>query len=510
MSAENAWLANVVLIAFVGMVGGGGFLHFRIQGCTLSEAAVYSLMIVLMIQAWIGQVMLMAGATSFYLFGLFLCTLPGLKTVPRIPRGFKTQFKAAIHFARNYPLAVTGLLTGWAYAAVVCAWPMIRLHGIVLENLDPLWRHTGSIFTLVRESPGVALPVLNHVVFTAPWQPPLALAVANLGAYMIIGFGTYALARRYAWPPMAITVTLLVVSMSRLVHQSLTADSELLPAAAALTALLALYRSIERPRGQDLIMLGSAIAFSVSGGRLCYLMPAVLVGLSLVLLGRRHGIRLWGRNAVRQIGGILGVVAVLVVFSQAGIVLANISTGREWIGVTDWDRVVFNSDALMGTAANLLRYLLLAVDLPDFIDRSFQWLFGLSLLGGLKLLYHWSVSATLDGRGAAAAFDWSWTAPHRLAWFGPAGFLLIIPSMLIAFWRGPHRLKSTALAILAYGILIALIVAWRPENVRLMTRFFVCGGFFMAFALPPWRLSRNGRLLLQLLGVLVMAHAILI
>ena len=146
---------------------------------------------------------------------------------------------------------------------------------------------------------------------------------------------------------------------------------------------------------------------------------------------------------------------------------------------------------------------------PDFIDRSCQWLFGASLLAGLKLLYHWTVSAALDGRGAAAAFDWSWTAPHRFVWFGPVGFLLVIPSMLMAFWRGPHRLKSTALAILAYGMLIALIVAWRPENVRLMTRFFVCGGFCMAFALPPWRLSRKGRMLLQLLGVLSMAHAIL-
>jgi hypothetical protein len=45
--------------------------------------------------------------------------------------------------------------------------------------------------------------------------------------------------------------------------------------------------------------------------------------------------------------------------------------------------------------------------------------------------------------------------------------------------------------------------------VRLMTRFFVCGGFLMAFALPPWRLSRKGRLLLQVLGIMIMTHAIL-
>jgi hypothetical protein len=509
MSIENALVANGVLIAFIGLIGCAGFLRFRHHGCTLSEAAAYSLMAVLMIQAWIGQVLLMAGATSLYVFCLFLGALPGLNSASRIPRILSAQFKVAVLFSRNYPLAVIGLMTGWGYAAVACAWPLIRLQGVVLENLDPIWRHSGSIFTNWHTAPGVALPVLNHVVFTAPWQPSLALALANLGAYLAIGFATYALARRYAWPPMAITVTLLVVSMTRLVHQSLTADSELLPAAVTLTAILALYRSVERPQGQDLIMLAGTIAFSVSGGRLCYLMPAILVGLSLVLLGRRHGILLWGKNAGQRISVILGTAAVIIVFSQAAVVGANVAAGREWIGATSWDRVVFNPDVPVGAFANLVRYGLQAVDLPDAIDRSCQWLFGFSLLGGLKLLYHGTVTATLDGRGAAAAFDWSWTAPHRFVWFGPVGFLLVIPSMLMAFWRGPHRLKSTALAILAYGMLIALIVAWRPENVRLMTRFFVCGGFCMAFALPPWRLSRKGRMLLQLLGVLSMAHAIL-
>lgn len=509
MNPETALLSNIVLIVFVGLVGSGGFIQFRRHGCTLAESVAFSLTAVLMIQAWIGQVSMFVGVTSFYPFFLVFFALPALKSAPNIPRLLVSQFRAAVSFARSHPLAVCGLVIAWGYSAMACVRPMIRLRGAVLENLDPLWRHPGPVFTLGHTAPGVALPTLNHVIFTAPWQPSQALALANLAAFVTIGFSTYALARRYAWPPMAITVTLLVVSMTRLVHQSLTADSELLPAAAAVTAILALYRSVERPQRADLIMLICTIAFSVSGGRLCYLMPLILIGLSLVLLGRRHSILLWGQNAGQRIGSILATAAVLVVFSQALVVGANLATGQEWIGGTKWDRVAFNTDVPMGAVANLARYGILSVDLPDIIDRSCRWLFGISLLGSLKGLYHWTVSTTLDGRGAVQAFDWSWTAPHRFVWFGPAGFLLVIPSMLIAFWRGPRRLKATALAILSYGLLIALIVAWRPENVRLMTRFFVCGGFCMAFALPPWRLSRNGRLLLQLMGVLIMAHAIL-
>jgi hypothetical protein len=508
MIVESVWPANGALVLFAGLAGGGGYFYFRRQGCTLSEAAAYGCMAFLMSQAWIGQVAFMAGATRYYAIFLLLAALPGLKTAWRLPTYFFTQLKAIVGFARRYPLAAAGLLTGWGYIALACVWPMPRLYGAVLESLAPLWRHD-NIFILGRHATAVALPVLNHIVFLAPWQPPLAVAMANLAAYLAVGFGTYALCRRYAWPSLAITVTLLVVSMTRLVHQGMTAHSELLPAAASLTAILAMYRSVERPQALDFIMLASTIGYSVAGGRLCFLMPAVLLGLSVVLLGRRHGIRPWSPKTGRSVGVVLAAAAILIVFFQAGPVGANLAAGRPWIGAAPWDRLAFNGDGLGGTAANMARYLVLSIDFPEFVDRGCQWLFGASPLAGLKRLYFGTVAAVLDGRGAVAAFDWSWAASHRFAWFGPMGFLLVIPSVIIAFWRGPYRLKSTALALSAYWILVALIVAWRPENVRLMTRFFVCGGFLMSFALPPWRLRRNGRLLLQLLGVLIMAHAIL-
>jgi hypothetical protein len=506
MNIESSWPANGALLLFAILAGGGGFIYFRRQGCTLAEAAAYGCAAFLMTQAWIGQVAFMAGATRYY---LFMVALPGLKMVRRMPAEIVACTRASIDFARQYPLAVAGLLTVWSYTALACVWPMPRLYGVVLESLAPLWQHGGTIFTFGRPAPAAALPVLNHLVFTAPWQPPLAMVLANLAAYLGIGFCTYTLSRRYAWSSMAITVTLLVVSMTRLVHQGMTADSELLPAAASLTAILALYRSVERPRLMDFVMLVSTIGYSVSGGRLCYLMPAVLFCLSLVLLGRRYGIQAWGLNAGRRVVTGFAIAAILIVFSQTGPISANLAARRPWIGATKWDRVTFNEDGLGGAVANLARYLVLSIDFPESIDHGGRWLFGIGPLAGLKMLYRSTVTAALDGRGAIAAFDWSWTAPQRFVWFGPVGFVLVIPSIFVAFCRGPYRLKSTALAILVYWILVALIVAWRPDNVRLMTRFFVCGGFLMAFALPPWRLSRKGRLLLQVLGIMIMVHAIL-
>ena len=509
MHLDFAWPADLILLVNGFGVAGAAFHRFSRNGCTLPEAGAYSLMTLLMVQSWIGQVLLMAGAPWLYLPLLLAAALPGLRAARPIGRSLAAQLRPALNFSRNHPLAVAGLGTIWGYTAVICAWPMLRLHGTVLDRLAPLWHHHGSLFGLSGSTTGMALPVLNHVVFTAPWQPPLTLAMANLSAYLVIGLGTYALCRRYAWPSLAVTVTLLVVSMTRLVHQGSTADSELLPAAAALTALLALYRAVEKPHGRDLLMLVGAIAFSVSGGRLCYLMPALLLALSLILLGRRHSLDLWGAGAGRRIKRLVYAVVIVGVFSQLPWIGANLAGGKPWIGSCEPDAVVFNADALSGTAGNLARYAILSIDLPDGIDRFSRWALGASPQGALKQLYRWAVADRLGDRGCAAAFHWSWSAPYNQVWFGPAGFLLVIPSLFIALLRGPRRLKATALAMLAYWLLIALIAAWQPGNARLMTRFFVCSGFFMAFAMPPWRLKRNGRILLQILGIMIMAHAIL-
>ena len=81
-------------------------------------------------------------------------------------------------------------------------------------------------------------------------------------SHMAIGFSTYALARRYAWPPMALTVTLMVLSMPRLVFLGLWPSQELLSSAAVVFALVLIYRLIEQHRPADLRLLLLCLLFS--------------------------------------------------------------------------------------------------------------------------------------------------------------------------------------------------------------------------------------------------------
>lgn len=509
MIIDSGVVGNVVLLFFTGACGGAWLSYFRRCGNTLAEATAYALMATIMAQAWLAQVLLLAGRPSLYLPALIIGAVSFAYYLFNHRRVFLSQFGTFIQFVRNHRMAASGLLLVWGYVAVVCFWPLVQVKEPNLDDYQPIWNHAQSIFSIWTSSPDMVLPVLNHAVFSASWQPPLAIVLANLGAYAAIGFSTYALARRYAWPPMAVTVTLLVVSMHRLVQQSMAAPSELLPAAAALVSILALYRLCEQPHGHDAGMHIGSLAYTVAGGRLCYLMAAVLCGLSMVALSRRHGLGALRKNVNGRRTGIWAASALVVVFSQGALVGANLTAGRPWIGEPVHDSVLFNPDALLGTVGNLVRYLLLSFDLPEFVEHFVKWGFGFSLLDGLKGIYRLLSASLLDGKGAAVIFDWSWASGSGFSWFGPVGFFLVMPSVGVALLRGPRRLKAVALAMTVYWVLIALILAWRPENVRWMTNFFVCTGFFMAFLLPLWRIGRNGRIVLQTMCILLLGYALL-
>lgn len=501
MDAGMDSLSFAVVIASSATVALAGFLYFRKKGNTIAESGAYGLMVQLMVQSWLSQVLLMIGWQRWFvnLQTIFIAAAMGF--ILSHKRMIISQISYISKFIRTHVLAVGILLSGWTCLFLAWWWkaPLMAAVAPAGQNL-PL---NEGIFTYARKMTDFVLIALNHVVFSGPWQPAVANGMANLSAHMAIGFSTYALARRYAWPPMAITVALLVISMPRLVHQSLSANSELLPAAAAVCAILALYRAVEEPHARDLAMLFCVIGFSVYGEQLCYVLPVVLTGLSILVLARRYEARLWLKTLIQYPGTLLVVAVVTGVFSQITVVAINLANGRSWIGSVAADVLVYNQDGLAGAAANMVRYLLQSIHLPEWSDQLCQWGFGFSALGYLKQFYAWSMAALAGDKGAAAVFELSWAPGNPYGWFGPAGFLLVTPSLVYALARGPYRLKTTALAMWVYWALVALIAAWQPANVHLMTVFFTVSGFVTAFFLPPWHIGRNGCMALQLVGIVV-------
>ena len=351
------------------------------------------------------------------------------------------------------------------------------------------------------------ISILYHLMLR--YTTDLGIGLFGLMAYLSIGFSTYSLSRRYAWPPAAFTVTMIVMGMPRLVYLATTPGYRIIPAAAGLFCLLAIYRVVERPNILDLLLLLTAMLFLVAGTAMERAFGLVLVPLTAALLFRRHGTTIWWRLLARHRWSVAAAALPVLVLSQFWILLYDRSHYGVWFGYDAGVPALMNRDGILGTAANLFRYLLQSADFTQPVDRFLEWSLGLSLSGIAGWVHTRLLVPIFQGAGAAEPFTLIWLPDERTSWFGPFGFFLVVPSLLYCLVRAPRRLKTVALALIAYFFLICLIPAWTPENVSYFTILFCCSGMCMAFFLPPWRISRRGRGLLQASAALLLLYAAL-
>jgi hypothetical protein len=369
---------------------------------------------------------------------------------------------------------------------------MVTVRSFLQTHLPQVSAIAAVIFFLVI---GSACPFL--AVTTS--QLPGIGAEKPIGAlsYLAIGCSTYALSRRYAWPPTAVTVTMVVLSMPRLVRIAITAGPEIMGAAISLFCLLALFRAVEQPSLQDILLLWLGICFGVEIGPMGLSFSAIMLLLALLVLVRRHGMQLWW-NHLRGRWMVLPVVCI----ATALVIGAQLTS----VANDGGHALVFNPDGIQGSLANLWRYFLASAHFCQPVDLLVNLLFGFSLTGLINQMYASTGWVMFGDIGAQAPFMVNWEPGNKWIWFGPLAFLLVWPAVVYALRKGPRRLKAVALALTGYLYLATLIPAWSPGNVQFLTRFFVCAGFMIAFLLPPWRFSRKGKLGIELISIFLMIY----
>ena len=468
LSSKLIWLLTV-------LIASAAWLYFRSSGRSIAEAGVSALIIThIVICLGIQAAVILdriwpAILTSVAAAGV-AATL-----IWRLRFWAVLTWRITVDFSRLYPLPVGIAVSSVCFRGIWAAFgpdaglflsPAAEIEGLVSVNIasllnsqTTLWIHTYHF-------------------------------LAGIMAYGAIGLSIYALSRRHSWPPAALTATLVVLSMPRLVNPLLAPASELITTAAALFVLMVLYRTIECLRFDDLLMLVLGLSYTWSIHPMGWILPSILIFLTLLLIHRRHGLAHLAHLVRDRPWLTVTASGVAVIMSPAW----NHTIG--FIGRDSHSIIRYNADGLSGTAANLLRYLLQVVQANP---SAHFWVKPMSLWwqGLLEGVYQNTIHMLGGNLGAAARFNLS-----SGAGFGPLSLILVLPAVGYTLVQGPRRLRAIAISIGWYWFLLALIPAWQPANIQLLTPLMAISGFTVAFFLPPWRFSRTGQLTLNLFCLL--------
>jgi hypothetical protein len=477
-----------------------GVAWFLSREYTLAEAGAGAVITVFMALSLIHQISLFTGSLlpGLILEPVALATVlfAGLRRLPKLFRRLKP---AAILMGRE-------TFSGGAIAAACTVMAGMVVVGWL--KADPVsdgypWHGLGSggFGPLAGSDPIPPLNAAGLFFHTARFGLDPGACGFGLLAYMAVGLCTYALARRYAWPPMALTVTLLVLSMPRLVSLGRRPSAELVSTAAVAVALvLDLSPGGTAPtRGPALFPAlhpvfylrqcvehrpGSGDGAAADGGHDSPARMADVAGTD----DRQPAV--WRTGPLARPWGLAQIPAFAL----------NLTHAHPLLGMS----VVFDNDGIIGAAANLVRYLFISVDPTETVQRMMVWLLGLDLNHLLMVVYNALVLPVFGHAGADAPFAPVFSGSGHMG-FGPFALLLVLPAMIHALMRGPRRLKALSVAWMGYLYLAALVVAWQPGSLSVLTPLYAANGFVVAFSLPPWRLRRRGMRILQGAFVLLMA-----
>ncbi|MBC2710400.1 MAG: hypothetical protein HGJ94_05195 [Desulfosarcina sp.] len=483
-----------------------GFAWFRSMEYTIAEAAAGAVVSVFMALSLIHQLSLFIGSPlpGFILEPAALAAVLFFG-IRRLPHLFQTLASAARQVRQE---TFPGL-------AIAAAWTvMAGLVGMGWFSTDHLlavhpWNElmAGSATSgLVRLAGADPIPPLNATALfyhTARFGLGPNACGFGLLAHMAVGFSTYALARRYAWPSMALTVTLMVLSMPRLVFLGLWPSAELVSTAAIAFSLVLIYRLVEQHQSGDLRFFVLCILFSIYANPMSIALAPVMVLLLMVIMIRRHGWLLWRELIAAK--PLLTALALLPALglAQIPVFACNLANGHPLFGAA----VDFDNDGILGAAANIIRFLFISFDPTEPVQKMLVWLVGLDLNRLMMGVYNTLVVPVFGHAGVHGPFIPIFSGSGRMG-FGPFALMLVLPAMIHALVRGPRRLKAVGVAWVGYLYLAALVVAWHPDSLSILCPLYAANGFIVAFSLPPWRLRRRGMRILQVVFALLMAWSL--
>ena len=321
-------------------------------------------------------------------------------------------------------------------------------------------------------------------------------ATIRLLAYLSIGFGGYALARRYSSSNVAWTVMLIVISFPLLVRQATGTKPDILATTAVVLCFLSGKRMLLRPNFMDglLVILGLGFGLSIKITFAAFLVPFSIIFACILL--KQHGPGSVLQFLKRRWLLLIVIVPAILVFSKCWHFTHNHFLWESLAGPVENVTSYKNQDGLLGAVANLLRYGVQSLHLMTPTDFVSDLLSGEKISDLLERAYRHLLYPIIGDYGIYCTFklnswNWSWGDGENNAWFGPFGFLLVLPVLVYTLVRGSTYLRMVSIVLVVYVALLCWQIAWWPWNARYLGPVFVgsagCLGYWLEQRQKLWR-----------------------
>jgi hypothetical protein len=408
------------------------------------------------------------------------------------------------------------------------AWGYLALQSIFIppSNSDGLKYHLTKVFLFQNENTlfpsqyshpsQVTSNLGSDILFHAflRFHTDYGVAIFSFLSYLSIGFGIYALCRRYSSCKASVTASFVVLSLPQLVFQATNTKNDIFVASATIFCLLAAHRLLEKLDFRDFSFLVLGLFFGISAKQtfILFVLPfSIFFGY---LLLKKYGFRSFTKLIVSNWKYFLAVIIASIVLSQIWLVIHNYILVGNFAGYAAVNK---QTEGLKGGVANLIRTLFNSVDLLQPTDIIFRAIFKVKLSSLISNVYNLSLDPIFGDAGCFRSpiylplchpLTLLWKPQEDESWYGPFGFLFIIPAVLYVAIKGRKSLGAYCLTLLTYVFLFSYVVNYASFN-RFLLPFFAASGVPVAYILDLYFKKDFIHRLIRYLSILFLFYSCL-
>jgi hypothetical protein len=327
------------------------------------------------------------------------------------------------------------------------------------------------------------------------------LGIFSFISYLIIIVGTYSTVSCFYNKKTAVTIAIIIASLTEIVLQATTTKNDIPAAAAAVVIFLAGYNFIisRRPVHLYIVIVGILWGLTIKVYFAGFALPFILFYTAFLIYKRENfSFRgLLSHIALSKIKlnykyCIIPIGLILCIFFFYG---HNLKKYGNMFGAKAPVARNQNQDGVIGGVLNLGRYIIQAAEIPAKYGYKIT-----EIHDGFLKEYK---SKGMKNKKLKIDLSSKTYLSEDHSWYGPLAFFLIIPAIAFSVLVGKGYVRVVSLTLAFFFLFISYKVAWMPWNSRYFSLFFAGSGICIAYVFNRF-LNKNKRVIKGIKGFIIL------